>query len=58
MLDMKGCFCHFVKWQIHSLVCKEINYMDVTGNNINRIRTTFIIAISLFNIKLILKAKY
>ena len=58
MVDMKGCMCQFVKWQIHTLVCKEINYMDVTGNNINQIRTTFIIAISLFNIKLILKAKY
>ena len=22
-LDMKGCICHFVKWQIHPFISKE-----------------------------------
>ena len=24
--DMKGCICHFVKWQIHPFISKETNY--------------------------------
>ena len=25
-LDMEGCICHFVKWQIHSFISKGTNY--------------------------------
>ena len=27
-LDMKGCICHFVKWQIHPLITKGTKYMQ------------------------------
>ena len=27
-LDMKGCICHFVKWQIHPLQSKGMYYVD------------------------------
>ena len=26
-LDMKGCICHFTKWQIHPFISKGTNYM-------------------------------
>ena len=30
-LDMKGCICHFVKWQIHPFISKEIKYLADAG---------------------------
>ena len=27
-LDMKGCICHFVKWQMHPFISKKTSYSD------------------------------
>ena len=28
-LDMKGCICYFVKWQIHPFISKATTYISI-----------------------------
>ena len=34
-LDMKGCICHFVKWQIHPFLSKETYSRTLSGSRVN-----------------------
>ena len=36
IFDMKGCICHFVKWQIHPFMSKVTNYVHIKYEYLNK----------------------